>query len=134
VNHWFSTAATVSALAVPLEELMPCNSCKCKMLWLSGPKNPYILKFIVRKQRGIQLRDQVETLIIYGKQINKIVVKISDLFLQLPETWESNICIPFLAGKKYTAFFVCKDKAIFIRGRRFVFVVISMWCDVLIIL
>ena len=131
VNHWFSTAATVSALAVPLEELMPCNSCKCKMLWLSGPKNPYILKFIVRKQRGIQLRDQVETLIIYGKQINKIVVKISDLFLQLPETWESNICIPFLAGKKYTAFFVCKDKAVFIRGRRFVFVVISMWCDVL---
>ena len=53
VNHWFSTAATVSALAVPLKELMPCNSCKCKMLRLSGPKNPYILKFIVRKQRGI---------------------------------------------------------------------------------
>ena len=120
-----------ASVYVPLEELMPCNSCKCKMLWLSGPKNPYILKFIVRKQRGIQLRDQVETLIIYGKQINKIVVKISDLFLKLPETWESNIYIPFLAGKKYTAFFVCKDKAVFIRGRRFVFVVISMWCDVL---
>ena len=33
--------------------------------------------------------------------------------------------------KKNTAFFVGKDKTVLIWGRRFVFVVVSVWCDIL---
>ena len=76
VQHWFSTAAAEPALAVPLEKLMSCNSCKRQMLWPGCPKISYILEFIIWKKGGIQFRDQIETLIIDRKQINILAVEI----------------------------------------------------------
>ena len=74
--HQAPAAAAEPALAVPLEKLMSCNSCKCQMLWPGCPKISYILEFIIWKKGGIQFRDQIETLIIDRKQINILAVEI----------------------------------------------------------
>ena len=76
VQHWLSTAAAEPALAVPLEKLMSCNSCKCQILWPGRPKISYILEFVIWKKGGIQFRNQIETLIIDRKQINVLAVEI----------------------------------------------------------
>ena len=76
VQHWFSTAAAEPALAVPLEKLMSCNSCKCQMLWMCSTQDTYILKFIVRKKCSIQMWNQVKALVINGEEVDIVHIKI----------------------------------------------------------
>ena len=81
VNHWFSAAATMLTIAVPLEQLMSCNPCKCQMLRMCSTQNTYILEFIVRKKCSIQMWDQIKALVINGEEVDIVHIKIIEPFL-----------------------------------------------------
>ena len=76
VDHRFAAAAAELALIVPLVKLMACNSCECQVLGVCSAQHTDILKSIIRKQGSVQMGDQIETLVVNGKQVDIITVEI----------------------------------------------------------
>lgn len=72
----FAAAAAELALIVPLVKLMACNSCECQVLGVCSAQHTDILKSIIRKQGSVQMWDQIETLVVNGKQVDIITVEI----------------------------------------------------------
>ena len=127
--HRFAAAAAETALAVPLKELISGDSCESQILWLRCAENSCDLKLITRKETGVKIRDQIKMLFVNGEEIDIILIEIFNFSFQLSKAWKSHSLAIFF--HKDLSFFIGEDVAFFIRGHRFVLIVIGMWCDIL---
>ena len=68
-------------------------------------------------------------LFVNGEEIDIIFIEIFNFSFQLSKAWKSHsLAILF---HKDPALFIGENVACFIRGNRFVFIMVGMWCDIL---
>ena len=131
VFHWEPAASAETAVSVPEPELISGNRSKSKILWLYITKLSVFVEFIAWQQGSIQSRNQIKTFVIYREKIDIIFVQVAYVSFQFAETGKRYriVCIIFM--KETLSVFISEHKTAAIRSNRSVFIVISMWCNIL---
>ena len=89
------------------------------------------MEFIARQQGCIKSRDQIKTFLINGKKIDIIFVQIAYISFQFAKTWKRDGNVIFFFMEETLSIFVSENDAVAIRCDWFLFIVISMRCDIL---
>ena len=129
--HRLTTASTETAVTIPEPELISGDHCEREILWLHITEFAVFMEIIAWQQSSVQTRNQVKTFLVNREKINIIFAKICSFAFQLVKAWKCDNIGAVLFAEKTLSIFVEQNDTVFVRGDRFIFIVISVRGNIL---